>query len=59
VKLCPKCGKEMKRTLLMNTVSKECFQKYNCIYCGVEIRQKINANVKGSVNNEQAEKMDN
>ncbi len=59
MKLCTKCGRVMKRTLLIDTVSKECFQKYNCIYCGVEIRQKINVNVKGSANNEQAEKMDN
>lgn len=56
MKLCTKCGKEMKRTLLMNTVSKECFQQYNCIYCNIIA---FIANVKGSANNEQTEKMDN
>ncbi len=50
MKLCIKCGREMKRTLLMNTVSEEYFQKYNCFRCGVEIWENIH---KESVNNEQ------
>lgn len=49
MKLCVKCGREMKRTLLMNTVSEEYFQKYNCNFCGIEMWQKINS--KGSENN--------
>ena len=53
MKLCIKCGREMKRTLLMNAVSKEFFQKYNCIECGVEIWEKESAN--NEQNNEQAE----
>ena len=57
MKLCIKCGREMKRTLLMNAVTNEYFQKYNCYFCDVEKWQKIN--YKGSANNEQAEKVDN
>ena len=49
MKLCIKCGREMKRTLLMNAVSEEYFQKYNCIKCGIEIWEKE------SVNNEHTE----
>lgn len=53
MKLCIKCGREMKRTLLINAVSKEYFQKYNCIKCGIEIWDKESSN--NGQNNKQAE----
>lgn len=59
MKLCIKCGREMKRNLLMDAITKECFQKYNCIRCGIEIWEKYpKESSNNEQNNEQAEKDD-